>query len=170
MRQRDHMGLLIADELNRISREGNEESREDALIIDRRDITLDNSFRLKGEDTEGNVVEMPIEGDGVLDSFVIKSPSTNFSVSVEIDSFDALDRETFDSISNISTALSHIGAFSESGTHTVTVSSYPFNERLNLAVHPQQEITFTIIRAEVILGGKTGSVEGVDPELASLIQ
>lgn len=171
MRNSSHMELLVADELRRIGKaEERETDKQDAIIIDRRDLSIDNTFRLKDEDAEGNVIDMPIQGEGVLDSFVIKSPNTNFSVSVEIDSFDALDKETFDSISNISTALSHIGAFSKSGTHTVSVSSYPFNERLNLIVHPHEEITFTIVRAEVIMGGKSGSIEGVDPEMANLLQ
>lgn len=141
------------------------------ILIERRDITIQNQFTLSGTDVNGNSVNMPISGKGVLDTFVVKSNNSNFEVRIEIDEFDVIN-DDFTTLQSLTTELSHVGAFTSNGDSIVSASDYPFNERINIIITPlpETEITLSVARAELIMGAVSDVENGLDPETAELLE
>jgi len=164
------LNMILADE-GRQSKKGKGGDKE-LTLIQKRGVTLSSQFRLKGEDFNGDAVNMPIEGKGALDSFVaVARNSENFALSVEVDNHDVVDREEYSELKRLSTELSKIGAYERGTDRVVSVSGYPFKERLNIILYPKETIEFDIVRAEIIKG--TTDVEqsgGLDPETAKLLE
>lgn len=160
--------LILLEEAKRPPEK--QESREEVIVIDQRDITRSRTFSPTKNDTQDNTITFPIRDEGVLDSFVLQGNSDQFSVKVEIDDNTILDDE-YTTIETFSDQLSHAGAFSRNGNFIVSVSNYPFNERVNIEITPLggTEILFDLVRAEILIG-EDADVGGVDPELSDLLR
>lgn len=141
------------------------------ILIQQRDFTISNQFTMSGEDELGDPVSMPITGEGFLDTFVIRTNNENFKVKTEIDDYNITDDE-FNTLKNITTELSHIGAYTDNGTHVVAVSDYSFNERINIVISalPSFEIDVNLARVEIFMGRDVDNENGLDPEKAELLE
>lgn len=151
--------------------ESTDEEKSGLILIEQRNFTIKNSFTLQGKDANGKSISMPISGEGVLDTFVVKSDNNSFKVRIEIDEFNVID-DDFSTLQNLTTELSHIGAYTSNGNNIVSASNYPFDERINIIITPLPgaEITLSVARAELMMGGIFNIEDGLDPETARLLE
>lgn len=151
--------------------EQNHMNKNGLILIQQKDITINNQFTLQGTDELGNSISMPITGKGILDTFVMRASNKNFIVRVEIDKYNVVD-DTFDNLQTITTELSHVGAFSTNSDFVVSVSSYPFEERINITIIALSgfNIDVSIARAELLMGDDFNLNNGLDPETAELLE
>ena len=170
------LGLILEDERRRTkgSRRtvppGELQGKDDKVIIlQEQDFTIDSTYRVQGQDDQDNVYESPFRFEGFLDTFVFKSNSNNFNATVEVDEFDVLNRQAFTDIQDISIELSHVGAFESNGSYVLSVSSYPFSERLYIQIEPLETITVELVRTEIFRGVRSPPGAELDPELGDLV-
>jgi len=165
------MRLIAAEENQRQSVEASDGDKENLLLIQQDGLVEDSRFSPTSEDISGDVNQFPIEDAGELDTLVIVADDPDFSVGLVVDNNVVLDERPYSYIENFSTELSHIGAYEKNGDNVVSVTSYPFDEHLDVTVIPDKEINFKLVRAEIILGEEVSStVDSVDPEFANLLQ
>lgn len=147
-----------------------EESHKEVIVIDQRNITRRRTFSPTKRRTDGSTITFPIKSTGTLDSFVLQANSDQFSVLVEIDDNTVID-DDYTTLETYSDQFTHSGAFSRSGNYVVSVSNYPFRERINIEITPRggTEVSFDLVRAEIILGEDSPS-GNVDPEISGLLR
>lgn len=164
------MSLIAAEE--RQAQQEPEDEGSKLFFIERENFTIDRPFTPVFEDEEGEIRQLPLSDSGVLDSLVVIGDSSNYRMTLEVDEFNVVDDKTFSELQSISIELSHVGAFTNDGKSIISVSSYPFQEHLNMELEPTgEEVDFTLVRLEVITG--EGDVDvtpgGVSPEVSNLL-
>lgn len=125
-----------------------DDESEELVFIEEKDITRTRAFTPQQDEKEKR--HLPIEGRGRLENLLIVGESQDYKVRVENDEDDIVD-DTFSYLETFSNELSHVSAYTKDQYSVVNVSGYPFNERLHFRVTPTSEVTFKLVRAEVIV-------------------
>lgn len=155
--------------LDQVMEQQPEPTEPKLILIEETDVTVSSSYTPTAEDAIGNRIELPLEITGGLQSFVMKSDSQDFYLSLQIDDFNIIDGD-FSSIEDDSTELSHISAFTSNGQNIVSADNYPIHNRfgIDISTKTNSEINIDIIRAEIIEGGRGFGGEG--PEVTELLE
>lgn len=127
------------------------EDRDETVFIEQKDVTLTDrvDFEPSSEDIEGDVISSPIQGQGVLKSFLVVVDSDQFQPFVEIDNSDVI-REPFTEIQQVSSELEDISAYEDSGKFVFSIQDYPFQDFASVGIKPE-EVPITIERIRVEL-------------------
>lgn len=131
-----------------------DEPERELALVDLRDERLRGgvNFGPRIETQLGRDVGFPIYGEGRVKNLVVVSPTENFSVFVTVDDNDVVN-DDFSTLEIFSNEIESVSAYNTvSGESVVTVTDYVFNEYLNFEIRPSGDVTFDIIRAEVIIG------------------
>lgn len=165
------LNLIAAEEQsNRPETREPDDEKLQLYLIEQENITRSSTFVPSSLDEDDNLRDLPIEQPGVLDSLIVISNSADFGFRLEIDSDNVIDK-SFSDILSISRELSHIGAYSDSGKHYISVGEYPFNERLFVRVTPRSEILFDLVRVEALINGDLDDAGiGADPEVIDALR
>lgn len=92
-----------------------------------------------------------IPGPGSLDTFMVVGDSDTFGVRVETETTTLVD-ESFTRLESFSSHLDHVSANTSGGDRVVSVTDFPFRERLRCQVTVQGETTFSWVRLVAALG------------------
>lgn len=164
------LNLILQDEMRRMrEQESNGDGRQ-VIVLQQENFTHSGTYTIRGEDALGESYVSPFEFKGYLDTFIFKSPSQQFNATVEVDEFDVLNRKPFSDILDITTELSHVGAYQRDGNNVLSVSAYPFNRRLHLQLELLEEMTVDIVRTEIVKGASSDGDDVLDPETASILE
>lgn len=94
----------------------------------------------------------PLQSSGQIESITIIAGSSNFSTFVQVDDDKVLDDEDWSYINDISQELPHIGAYRRTDDdYVLSISDYPFNREIDFSIEAKEEISFTLIRVEIML-------------------
>lgn len=134
------------DSLDSVNTE-NKVKRETLFFLELNDKTQASSFRPEDGDKD-----FPINASGQVDNILILSQDKTFSVYLEADDDRLLDNKSWSTINSNSQELPHVGGYQkQNGDYVLSISDYPFNEKLDFSIQPTQETTFRTIRVEVMI-------------------
>lgn len=127
------------------------EDRDETVFIEEKNVTLTDrvDFEPSSENIEGDVISSPVQGQGVLKSFLVVVDSDQFQPFVEIDNSDVI-REPFTEIQQVSSELDGISAYEDSGMFVFSIQDYPFQDFASVGIKPEETpITIERIRVEL---------------------
>lgn len=134
--------------------EAPDEPERELALVDLRDERLRKgvNFAPRIKTQLDRDVGFPIDAEGQIKNLVVVAPSDDFKIYVTVDDNDVVE-DSFSTLEIFSNELESVSAYTTgAGERVVTVTDYVFNEYVNFEVRPLVEMTFDIIRAEVIIG------------------
>lgn len=152
--------MIIAEEQADVEEVSNKESeilaeveraddKEQLLLIENTNIELSSTYTPSSETAEGQKRSLPFTGTGDLKNFVLRADSNEFSISVQVDEHNVVD-STFDELENLSAELAQISAYEADNQYIINISDYPIRDRFNIEIVPDGNVTFSLIRVEIV--------------------
>lgn len=114
------------------------------------DKTTEGSFR--PEDPGDSSKRFPLKSSGQIETITVVSQSSSFNATLILDSDKIIDNKSWSYLDTLSQELSHIGAYQRSGgEYVLSISDYPFNKEIDFSLRPTDDVTFDVIRVELMI-------------------
>lgn len=119
--------------------------RREHVIIQRENFTTNQSFVFHEPG-----VSMPVSGPGTLVDGLIVCDSDDFTATVTADGQQIIS-ETFATLEQLSQELDRISAYrrAEDGKYVFSIGDYEFQQSVEIAIQPGEQIGFDVQRAEI---------------------
>lgn len=125
------------------------DDNEDLFFFETQNVTRSIAFDPESPDGDE---KFPIQGRGSIDNILVQAESDTFEVFLRVDDDTIIDAKKFSYLESLSQELSHISAYQRTnGDYILSITEYPFKERVKFSLIPSQETTFTLIRPELRL-------------------
>jgi len=132
--------------------------RETLYFFEITDKSRTGSFRPKSDTVEKR--KFPLNTSGQIETILVIAQSDTFNITLDIDNDKVLDNNSWQSINDVSQELSHIAGYQRSsGEYVLSISDYPFNDRLDFSIKATGQTTFDRIRVEVMVDEFTRGAE-----------
>lgn len=135
-----------AKEQKRVVKETKEyEGAQTSITIQQKEYTADKAFKL-----EDSMHEMPFDGSGKLKDVILISDKSDYRIKLEADS-DYILNDNYSYLNNITSEVEDLSVYTKDDNYFLAMGNIPFKKRLFIKVYPQDEITFSLIRADITL-------------------
>lgn len=132
---------------------------EELVFIQMRDFTTSGAFTPRNTDINQSEDSLPVKGKGRLDTVSIIADLPDYSVTVWIDDNAVVD-DNWPTLDNTSEEMTHVDAYFDQPDikdgNVIVVEDYPFTEYCSVNIQTDGEVTFELIRVEIILEQRHG--------------